>query len=166
MNEVLNSVVSQILQEISDPELIQGGTGVYWEEFSFMERHGFDVAAIKPGLLYYIDEWERDHPEVGFGARENARDIALALRDIARSEANLPPLSDNQRLTWQFKEPSFRQYYWTGAWPTEKKLPIARKRKLSCKIIKYIKKNCPEAIRFATLAAAYNERLVQTGQPS
>jgi hypothetical protein len=145
-------IVNAIYETISDPELIISGTGVFWEEFAFTERAGFDVAVLKEHLEFYINDWLREHSEQEPLVRDNGKEIALKLRDIARQHAGMPLLTEEEKAAWVYEAPTYKSYWWRPAGNPLDTPPPRDDHKLTHQeiddIISYIAKTTPRVFDY------------------
>lgn len=161
----LETVISEIYAEISDIELALSGTGVLWEQFCFMECNGFDVANLQQDLDFYFKSWKISHPESDFFTNETERQVAIGLRDLARSMCGLPPLSDAEKAEWIFKAPKLRIYKGATGQRSFAKFSKSDILTQAKRVADHIKKHHPDALKFAYLAREYNIAIRNSGQP-
>lgn len=159
-------ILLQVHEEMADPELVYGGTGVFWEEFSFTERVGYDLSALKRNILYFISEWRRKYPDDPFDPAGHEREIALGLRDIARKQAGMPPLTQEERDSWVFEAPKLK-IYWSqpGDTPRHLRDNSQLNDQETERVIAYLAERSPEVFRFIRLAFDYNKQFGFKGGP-
>jgi len=98
--------VSELIAELD----YSGRGGSSWHMLKHAERHGFDLAVLKPYLHAEITRiWRSDMPL----GNEEVREIVLLLRDRMRLEAFMSPLSEVERSKWRWADiaPSRRYQY-------------------------------------------------------
>jgi len=92
-------LIEKLVAYLNQPD----DAGRVWSGLLFMEEKGLDPSLRSDELAGYLhDPRSSPLPDPERVTDEDLREIALALRDRARADAGLPPLSPDERTSWTF----------------------------------------------------------------
>lgn len=161
--QISPDIIDQIYKSMSDIELSHGGTGIFWNDFAFLENNGFDVAVLELYIRNFIKKQGMISPLSPIDTDEIDRVITLSLRDLARKQAGLPPLSEKEKSSWEFKAPPSKVYQWS---PSDKYDDPKNSSDLTSDeiqiLVDYLENNNPTFIRYVKLVNDYNDSVTSS----
>lgn len=145
---------------IEDLDDSGGAMGSYWEMLKHAERHGFDLAALKPAIQSFLASGRSGLDAPLSEADEHA--LMLALRCRMRAQMQLPPLSAAERADWRWEDHGpTRRYRYTGP-PTLNNQPRMTPDQVAA-IVSFMQLNHPEAVRYLRSVRAHNAGMSKNG---
>jgi hypothetical protein len=154
ITDITPDLIDEVIGYLSDPASTSG----LWAGLCFMEAQGLDWS-LRAGELHDSLTHETESPLTLYGGidQDEERALLLALRQRARADLGLPPLTERETRSWSYRLPESGQAHPPGggqSWADTYHASDAERHDVRAKIAKL----APELSRALTAFTAHNAK--------